>query len=287
MSEKPSKLRCRPIAEADVDAVTALLSQGFPERGSAYWTRALAALARRPSPEGYPRFGYLLEAETGIVGALLLIFTRMTDGAVRCNVSSWYVDPAYRAHAAALVSAALKFKDVTYLNVSPAPNTWPILDAQGYRRYSEGQFAALPALSLKGLGVRVRPYEPGRDQDRLPRAEVALLDDHVLAGCLVLVCEEGAALTPLVFLRRDVKRLGRVVMQLAYCRDTADFTRNAGAVGRFLLREGAVVVLCDGEGPIRGLLGRFFRDRAPKYFRGADRPRLNDLAYTEAVLFGA
>jgi hypothetical protein len=46
-------------------------------------------------------------------------------------------------------------------------------------------------------------------------------------------------------------------------------------------------MLCDGEGPIAGLIGRFFKDRAPKYFKGADRPRLNDLAYTEAVLFGA
>ena len=53
------------------------------------------------------------------------------------------------------------------------------------------------------------------------------------------------------------------------------------------MRQGVAVVLCDGEGPIAGLIGRFFKDRSPKYFRGADRPRLNDLAYTEAVLFGA
>jgi hypothetical protein len=62
---------------------------------------------------------------------------------------------------------------------------------------------------------------------------------------------------------------------------------SAGAVGRYLLLRGVVAVLCDGEGPIPGLVGWFFKDRAPKYFRGGDRPRLNDLAYTEAVLFGA
>jgi hypothetical protein len=58
-------------------------------------------------------------------------------------------------------------------------------------------------------------------------------------------------------------------------------------VGRYLLLRGVVAVLCDGEGPIP----------APEIFRRAileepadkagDRPRLNDLAYTEAVLFGA
>jgi hypothetical protein len=46
-------------------------------------------------------------------------------------------------------------------------------------------------------------------------------------------------------------------------------------------------VLLDACGPAPGLVGRFFKDRAPKYFRGARPPRLNDLAYTEAVLFGA
>jgi hypothetical protein len=281
------KVRCRQIVEADLAAVTALLSAGFPDRTPDYWRRALAALQSRPAPEGYPQFGYLLEGERAVVGVLLLIFTEDTAGKMRCNVSSWYVDPAYRLHAAPLVSAALRFKNVTYLNVSPARSTWPILEAQGYRRYSEGQFASLPALSLKGLGVRVRPYDPKRDDCRLSASEAALLKDHAASGCLALICERGGEIAPLVFLPRDVKHLGKVVMQLAYCRDTADFTGCAGAVGRFLARRGVAVVLCDGEGPFPGLIGRFFKDRAPKYFRGADRPRLNDLAYTEAVLFGA
>ena len=284
-SPQPQKVRCRQIVEADLGGVCALLTAGFADRASTYWRHALSALKTRTAPEGYPQFGYLLESDGGVVGVLLLIFTE-TEGKVRCNVSSWYVDPAYRMHAAALVSSALKFKGVTYLNVSPAPNTWPILEAQGYRRYSEGQFASLPGLSFKGLGARVHEYHPARDAARFPAAEVALLDDHLASGCVVLTVERGGQTAPLVFLPRDVKHLGKA-MQLAYCRDTADFTRNAGAVGRFLMRQGVAVVLCDGEGPLPGLIGRFFKDRSPKYFRGADRPRLNDLAYTEAVLFGA
>ena len=278
-------IRCRPVAEADLPAVAALLTAGFPDRPRAYWDRALDALRRRAAPEGYPQFGYLLEGEQAVVGVLLLIFTQ-TGGKVRCNVSSWYVDPPYRAHAAPLVSSALKFKEVTYLNVSPAADTWPILEAQGYRRYSEGQFAGLPALSLQGFGATVRTYRPARDGARFPAVEAALLNDHLAAGCVVLVARRGDKVLPFVFLPRIVKGLGRT-LQLAYCRDTADFTQNAGPIGRFLLRRGVGVVLCDGEGPIQGLVGRFFKDRAPKYFKGADRPRLNDLAYTEAVLFGA
>ena len=168
---------------------------------------------------------------------------------MRCNVSSWFVDPAYRMHAAPLVSAALRFKNVTYLNVSPAPNTWPILEAQGYRRYVEGQFAALPALSLSGLGATVRLYEPAHDDARLPPEEVRLLQDHAACGCLVLVCARGDDFVPLVFLRRDIKHIGKVAMQLAYCRDTQDFARYAGPVGRF-------------PGAARGRAGAMRRRRA-------------------------
>jgi hypothetical protein len=200
----PQKVRCRPIGATDLSAVANLLSVGFADRSRAYWGRALEVLARRAAPDGYPQFGYLLEGERAVVGVLLLIFTEAGEK-VRCNVSSWYVDPAYRAHAAPLVSNALKFKDVTYLNISPARNTWPILEAQGYRRYSQGQVASAPALSPNGLGVRVRAYHPGRDQSLFPAAETALLDDHLATGCRVLVVEREGEVQPLVFLPRRVK----------------------------------------------------------------------------------
>ena len=69
-------------------------------------------------------------------------------GSPRCNLSSWYVDPAFRTYAPMLVSQALRHKEVTYTNVSAAPHTWPIIEAQGFRRYSNGIFVALPALSF-------------------------------------------------------------------------------------------------------------------------------------------
>ena len=64
----------------------------------------------------------------------------------RCNLSSWYVEPAFRTYAPLLVSQAMRHKDVTYMNVSAAPHTWPIIEAQGFARYSEGIFVCLPAL---------------------------------------------------------------------------------------------------------------------------------------------
>jgi hypothetical protein len=280
------RIRCRQIQAKDIRPLAELLTKGFPDRQIDYWLGALEVLKDRDAPEGFPRFGYLLETETAVVGVILLIFTAVKSGgreSVRCNVSSWYVEPAYRLHATSMISAALRFKNVTYLNISPAPHTWPILEAQGYRRYTEGQFLSIPALSPGG--GRVSLYDPARDDHRFNPAEAKLIRDHAGRGCTALIVRCGDEIAPFVLTPRPTK-FGAIAMQLAYCRDTAEFSRFAGPLGRFLLRRGVAFVFCDGEGAVPGLVGRFFQDRSPKYFRGADRPRLNDLAYTEAVLFG-
>jgi hypothetical protein len=282
-----SRTACRLIAETDLPAVETLLREGFPDREPGYWSRALDVLRTRAAPDGYPRFGYLLQSADEIVGVILVIFTDMQEGGerwLRANVSSWYVRPDFRSYAPMLTSAALRFKEATYLNISPAEGTWPILDAQGYRRFSQGQMACLPALSLR-FGARVRRLDDA-DIPKLDATEARLLNECAAQGALALVCERGGVLTPFVFVERDLKHVGRGAMQLAWCRDTADFVHFAGPLGRYLLDRGYWLVLLDAEGRVPGLVGRFFRNRMPKYFRGPRRPRLNDLAHTEALLFG-
>jgi hypothetical protein len=288
MQMQPAAVTCRPIEVGDLDAVASLLARGFPERGRPYWDRALQVLAERDTPDGYPRFGQTLQSGGACVGALLQIFSIVESGGgrqVRCNLSSWYVEPAYRGYAVVLDSRARTHKGVTYLNISPARHTWPILTVQGFRRYSEGQFACLPALTVGGRGVRVRDYAVG-EAGHAPETST-LLDAHARYGLIVLVCEGPHGRAAFAFLPRDVKGVGRRVAQLAWCEDTAGFARHAGPLGRTLLRRGFPVVILDGCERVPGLIGRFFKDRAPKYYQGSAPPRLNDLAYTEAVLFGA
>jgi hypothetical protein len=230
------KVRCRQIREPDLDAVADLLTRGFPDRTRNYWTSALATLGARPAPEGCPEYGYVLEADGVLVGVQLLIFAEI-GGRVRCNVSSWYVEPGHRGHAALLASMAAKLKHVTYINTSAATHTWPILSALGYQRYSQGQFAALPALKPGGQG-RVR---------RLNAADAALSDhdlllQHADAGCLVLICERGEDTQPFVFLKRRVAGVPFGAAQLVYARDAGDFAGCAGPLGRFLLGHGVALV---------------------------------------------
>ena len=53
-----------------------------------------------------------------------------------------------------------------------------------------------------------------------------------------------------------------------------------------LARRGRPFVIVDANDPIPGLVGVFRRGSMPKYFKGPQRPRLGDLAYTEYALLG-
>ena len=284
-------IRCRQIGADDLSAVTALLTRGFAYRGAQFWQHALDQLTRHEPPAGLPKYGYLLEAGGAAVGAILMICSTMPTGsttgatvAPRCNLSSWYVDPAYRAYAPLLVSHALRHKEVTYLNVSAAPHTWPIIEAQGFSRYSEGIFIALPALNRGGGEVEIvdakkqpaSPYEPF-EQD--------VLREHAEHGCISLWCATAERAHPFVFRPRFVKGVVPCA-QLIYCRDIADFVRFAGPLGRHLAWRGRPIVIVDSNGTIPGLVGIFGRGSRPKYFKGPQRPRLGDLAYTEYAILG-
>jgi hypothetical protein len=289
MASSVPAIRCRQIEQGDVDAVADLLSRGFPNRNRQFWHRALGQLTRREPPRDLPKFGYLLETNGVLVGAILLICATMrvadTVGP-RCNLSSWYVEPAYRVYAPLLISHALRHKDVTYLNVSAAPHTWPIVEAQGFSRCSEGLFISVPALSLAPPGERPEIFEaskePGVPYDPF---EQDVLRQHAEHGCISLWCVQGGHAFPFVFRPRLVRGFVPCA-QLIYCHDFADFAQFAGPLGRYLARRGRPVVIVDADGPIPGVVGIFRRGSKPKYFKGPQRPRLGDLAYTEYAILG-
>jgi hypothetical protein len=275
------------IAESDAPALAALLTRGFADRANDYWRHALATLVSRDAPEGYPRFGYMLEHEGAPVGVLLMIFTRFGDKQIRCNISSWYVDEPYRGYASLLIAAAVRHKDVTYVNISPATHTWRVIEAQGFRRYCDGQMLAMPALSSWTANARARVFDRKRDYgDALTAQERDLLIAHVERGCLAYIVHEKREAHPFVFLPRRLIKGLFPTLQLAYCRDIVDFQRFAGPLGRELLRQGHPTVVVDASEKLPGLTGMFFKDRGPKYFKGPERPRLGDLAFSESVLFG-
>ena len=288
----PPKIRCRRIEEADADRVVALFTRGFGARRTRlFWERVIARLATRAAAADAPGYGYLLESEGAAVGAILQIFSTLRAGAdqkatTRCNVSSWYVDPAFRSYAPLLVSQALKQKGVTYLNISSIPHTRPIIEAQGYLRFSNGVFVALPCLSRAPAGPQARIIAAdAQPQAPFEAHERDLLRDHADYGCMSLWCETPERAYPFVFRERRIRGLISCA-QLIYCRDVGDFVRFARPLGRYLAWRGRPLVILDANGPVPGLVGKYFDQTMPKYFKGPAPPRLGDLAYTETALFG-
>ncbi len=244
-------------------------------------------------PQGYPRFGYMLDNDGMPVGVLLLLYTFRDGGgepSIYCNLSSWYVEPAFRNYATLLTKIAQRHKEVTYLNISPATWTWPIIEAQGFSSYCSGLFFSIPALSRAARGMTVETVAPDtRAVEGLTDAEVELLTRHARYGCLSLVCRApGGEALPFVLSPMRIRRglIAPPAMQLIYCRDIAEFVAGAGSIGRTLLRHGKISVILDANGPVAGLIGFFTRARGRKYFKGPHRPRLADLTDTELVLYG-
>jgi hypothetical protein len=283
------KVRARPIDDSDVGGVVGLLKKGFGRRRTlAYWQRGLERLGAHPHPEGTPRYGYLMEHDGVPVGVILLIHSRVaTDGgwALRCNLSSWYVEAPFRSHAPLMIAQACRRKDVTYLNISSVRHTRPIVEAQGFTRYSAGQFVALAwprpfaraTERIVAAGSRPdAPHEP---------FESDLMTDHAGYGCISLWCATPERAYPFVFAPRILKSFVPCV-QLIYCRDIEDYVRFSRTIGSYLAARGRNLVLIDANGPIKGLTGRYIDGSAPKYFKGPARPRLGDLSYTEAAMFG-
>jgi len=282
-------VQCRLITPADIGAVADLLKKGFgSQRSHRFWLRMLERLGKYAAPAGMPKYGYLLEHAGRPVGVLLLISSIVNTGSarsIRCNGSGWFVEPEFRPYGSLLASRAMHRKAVTYVNISPAPHTWPILEAQGYRRYANGLFMSVPWLSAAPPGSVEVVAADAKFGVSVDCFEQDLLTAHADFGCISVWCLTEAGAYPFVFVRRLVRRLVPC-FQLVYCRDIADFVRFARPLGRHLALRGRPLVLMDANGPVPGMVGRYFDAVRPKYFKGPNPPRLGDLSYTEASLFG-
>ncbi len=203
-------------------------------------------------------------------------------------MSSWYVDPAYRNYAPLLTKIAQRHKDVTYLNISPATWTWPIIETQGFNSYCSGLFFSVPALSRVQSGTTIETISADISAiEGLPAAEVELLTRHARYGCLSLVCRTPGGPFPFILLPMRIRRgwIAPPAMQLVYCRDIEEFVGCAGqAVREVPNGYPRFGYMLDNDGRAVGLLLLLLLLLYSS--RGPHRPRLADLTDTELVLYG-
>jgi hypothetical protein len=276
------KLRVREITERDFEPVSEFLGRqiGYPPD---YFLELFERMRGGPALPGYSRYGRVLDYDGETVGAIILIFSRRED-LIQCHITGWAVEPTFRPLAALFFARDLVHEGITYLNLSArsSPHTVPIIEAQGFIRYSDGEFFCIPALQpasndkAKVLSADKEPNAPFDISDR------TLLLDHLSFGCICLWCVTPERAYPFVLRPRLFKRIVPGA-QLIYCRDVADFVRFAGPIGRHLVRRGKCVVRIDANGPIPGLIGVYQRGVDCRYYKGI-KPRLGDLAYTHLAM---
>jgi hypothetical protein len=285
-SLKP-RIRCREIGLADLEQVIDFVSSAYRVKRDV-WVRRIKRLTDHSPPIGYPKYGFMLECEGRAVGTIFTMFSSIVENGsakIRCYLITWYVDPLYRNFGALLASRALKYKEITYrFGNTPMKHVMPMVKAQGYVQWCEGRIVAALALSRCSELARVEFATP----DVLARtgimsSELELLSRHANFGCINLICSNDSGDFPFVFQPR--RRFGVVSFtRLVYCRDISDLVRFAGPVGRFLLWQGYPIVVFDADGPMPGIIGQY-SNKFPKFFRGPDRPRLGEDAYTSRVIF--
>jgi hypothetical protein len=270
------RVRCRQILRNDLATLASILKTGFPGHAPGYWENGIARIAARPAIKDMPHIGYTLEADCGLVGVIFTISSQR-DQQIFCNLSSWYVEKAYRRpHATSLPNMATSAPGAIYLNISPADHTRKSMAAMGWTQYNFGRSVAFPVLTI-GTG-KVSADIPADLPER------TLLEDHRALGCVSVICTKGGTVSPFVFRRRRITRLQLPIMELIYCRATSEFEHCGSALGRYFLAQGSLGFILDGK--VKGMPSLYVKEKEPRLYKGPHPPKLNDLAYTEKVIFG-
>jgi hypothetical protein len=270
------RAQCRQILRSDLGTLASILETGFPGHAPGYWENGLARIAARPIIADMPHIGYTLEACSGLVGVIFTISSRRGQQVI-CNLSSWYVEQDYRrGHAKSLPIMATSAEGAIYLNTSPANHTRKTMSSLGWIQYNFGRSVAFPVLTI-GAG-KVSENSPASLPER------TLLEDHRALGCISVVCVKGGTVSPFVFRPRRVTRLKLPIMELIYCRDTSEFERCGAALGRYFLARGSLGFILDGK--VKHMPSIYAEEKEPRLYKGPHPPKLNDLAYTEKVIFG-
>ena len=188
---------------ADMTAVLRLLHTGFPDIPMAAWTR-LFDYAWTATP---PTYGLVLEANEVIVGFLGAIYVERTIRSKPeqvCNLTSWYIAPAYRGWGAAMLNAMLALDpSSTYTVLTAAPLPKAICRAMRFTDIVDSSLALPPLWHLRTLSRRPEiSFQPQAFRCHLSTAEQRILDDHVATDCLHVLVRAGSQQAYMVIKRR-------------------------------------------------------------------------------------
>jgi hypothetical protein len=285
----PDDVIIRPITESFLEEAVKMLARGFPYRPIQFWKDGVSRLRQFRSPHQAWPYGYFLQVDGADVGIILTIASERTlpEGGLQTvvNLSSWYVEPAYRGLAPFMLRRVLKNSDpvTIFTDLTPTPAVIRINEALGFRCWNEGcMILGLPwfgfALRSKGTVLPLHKLPSGALNDSVRQ----MMEDHAGMGAVVGILLDQSATLPLIFYRTRWKGLPAVC--LAYADNRAQVLSSLSAVARFLISEGHVLLRIDGNQVDCPRCAPFFRARGRRFLRGRLDQKRIDYAYSEHVL---
>ena len=277
----------RQLERSDLSEAARILAEGFPRNSLESWRDRLRILERREAAPGTPLFGYGLEAD-GLQGVGLTIGSLHGPPETRqtiVNGSSWTVRPAYRGPAAVeLYRRSVRGEGMTFSNLSAAAHTLRTIRMCGFTEYTAGVMIGIGMARSSGRKRRVVSLKDATRSGLSPE-RAAMMNYHQTRGCLTFCLEDNDRLAPFMFTARLVFP-GFRLAQLIYCENLDDLINNSYAITLEILKHGCAALLVDASGPIKGLVGRYFPGRKPKYYKGPAPFYPIDHSYSELIYFG-
>jgi hypothetical protein len=276
-----NSISIREIAPSDFQVLARFLGEGLGYQ-PARFLRIFWAMEQIPLVAGFSKYGFVLETQGRIVGALLTIHSKIIHSIpehVRCHLTGWYVLPEYTFYSTLLEKRATRGSNVSYINTSARPNTYKIIQAQGFRKYSKGQFIIMNLLHAldrnKGADMLVHEDASGYYHN-MPEFE--LMKVHARLGSICLWGLKDGHAHPFILQKKKLKGF-LPAAQLIFCRDVTDVSTFIGPLSRHLMSRGIFIISMDANEPIPNLHGVYFEGLEPRFYKGV-APSQGDLAYT-------
>lgn len=277
----------------DIDTATLahtldLLGRGFPHRSPRFWEQALERVARYNRCYGQRSIGQLLIIRRKPVGVMLTLCGQSQHANGNhykiTNLSSWYIDPEHRRLAPLMLRDLVRAEDVVFTDLTPSDRVIPMLPLLGFRPLNSGIAAiGLPMAALSRAGdARVSDFET-LEEGALMTDTRARMECNTEFGAMAAVLSVGGMQYPLLFVSRTLRQLPAA--QLIYCEDNALLKETIGAVARFLLKKGKLVLILDI--PINEQTpGVHFPRRGLKFAKGGCFDNRTDYAGSELLVVG-
>jgi len=277
----------RYVEENDIDEVICMLRAEFSPGISSATLHKVFNYDWLPK---VPDRGLLLEVDGELAGYLGTIYSERKIGESVlsfCNISSWYVRPAFRGYGLGLLMKILGRKGQIITSFSPNLNSGPILKKCGFKSISTGFIVIHPKLALEKSHNKVRILTSPEDvMTVLANDSCKLVKDHVYYGCSAVALTDGSEVGLVIAKRRLQSTFPHIPMtEILHVSNHAFVRKNFGRIYLSLLWKDRVAVVAVDESIFGENTPAGWHRKRPRFFRGAGMSvEQIDSLYSELVL---